>query len=787
MNPKSTILKMFRPSKLAAVLACFAAAGLHAHAATFYWGGGATDIADNTTIPTTWSSLNGTWDGTIKNFANSPGSPNTYQAWADGNAFSGTFGGYTSGTFTPETSIITLGANVSLPTLNVGVVNPGTASNTGNKGVAINASSAKTITLSGSAPVIDVRAAVGSGSFNGINGSLNGLTINSSGTNVSLVGSNGFSKTGNYFFKVLGTNDALTGTVNVTHNATMDNGNSAGSLIIGANGGNGTLAGVTRFNVTASGITGSGAATGTGTLAYGSRTDLIVQNNNASLNQLNDSAVINLGGVGVFQYKGRTSATETVGSLRLGSSGILDLSTALSGTGALAFTNGIDRANNRAQLMVGMNASGAMTSTVNLGTSHGLGTNVLLPWATDATKGRFLQVDGSNNLVVVTPTDVTNVSTITNSATDYRITGDSTQLTGTTFASGAAANSLGFYRGTNANPVTVTVTDTLTIASGGLVVGNDNNNAALTITGGTSLTTSGNKPLYISTAYSSSGGSVVINTPITGDIDVVKTGANDLKFGGSAANTYTGTTYVNGGSLTLGKSASVTSVAGNAVVRTGGTLVLGASEQIANTATVTVENGAYFNTTGYNETIANLSGGGVVLANNASASNVTATVTGAVTIGDGGIGTMINNRFNSSTGLSRFQMNSGAVFNFELSASGGTSDEMDFYNYGAGEFLLNTNAINLTLSGTQAPGTYTVSLFKFYSDNGVTLTSSGIASGSLSIGTVGSGFDGTPTLNYNSGGNSIDLTYTVVPEPSTWALLAFSLTAMVVLRRRRTV
>ena len=168
-----------------------------------------------------------------------------------------------------------------------------------------------------------------------------------------------------------------------------------------------------------------------------------------------------------------------------------------------------------------------------------------------------------------------------------------------------------------------------------------------------------------------------------------------------------------------------------------------------------------------------------------SGTGITA-VTSSVTIGDNGIGTMVNNRLGT---LSRFQMNSGAVFNFELSGTGGTSDQMSFYNFNTGEFVLNSNAINLALSGSQANGTYTVSLFNFYSDNGTTLTLSGLTSG-LAIGTLGSGIgDGTigvaPTLNYNSGGNSIDLTYEVVPEPSTLALLGLTGIAAIAYRIRR--
>ena len=553
---------------------------------TLYWAGGTTDITDGTAIPTAWSSLNGTWGGAQKNFATDTNGT-TYTAWSDGSAFSGTSAGFTAG-YTTEATTITLGANVSTPSLSWGFDIPGSS---GNKYMNINASAAQSITLSGTAPVINVR---GVGANPGAVDTV-GVTINSSGANVSLIGTSGFSKTGNDLLRIYGTHDSLTGTVNVVHNANLYDGAAAGTLQIGASGTAGSLLGITRFNVTA-----------TAQSTAGNRARLFVHNQATSQNQIKNDAVINLGGVGLFQYQGRTGATETIGSLRLGSSGILDLSTAASGTGALVFTSGIDRANDRAQLAVAANnTSGLLTSTVNLGTSHGLGTG-LLPWVADATRGRFYSVDGSNFLSMVAQTDVTDVSTITSSAVNYRITGNSTVITGAaaTFASGAQANTLGFYRGSSTDPVTVTVTDTLTIASGGISVGNDNLNADVTITGGTSLTTAADAPLYISTPFSTTTGSLSIATPVAGNIDVVKTGMNDVRFTGTTANTYTGTTYINGGAITLNKSSGVAAIPGNVVIRSGGILAVSQNNQIADTSAVTVENGGYFNTGGSSETVA---------------------------------------------------------------------------------------------------------------------------------------------------------------------------------------
>ncbi|MFH1497503.1 MAG: hypothetical protein ABII82_06720 [Verrucomicrobiota bacterium] len=730
----------------------------------FYWGGGTTDIADDTTLPTLWSSLHGTWDTTTRNWADSPASPNTYQTWQSGGIFNGTFDGFDSG-YSIQTAVISLAENINVSGINVRVGFPGAS---GNKWAAFDAAGAVSLSLADNA-VIDV-SPHGSTAL-GV-ATTAGLMINSSSgaANVSLAG-DGFSKTGNRTLIIRGDHDLLTGTINVTHDAKLDGGNSAGILSLNDGG---SLRGVTRFNVSATGLSSAGAPQGGGG-SYGTTTRLTVRST-SGVNQLNDAAVISLGGVGAFDYVGHSGTSEVAGALRLESSGVLIVDSTISGQGSLTFANGIDRANNRSQLLVGVNSSGELASTVNLGTSHGLGSG-LLPWMTDS-KARFLRVDESNNLAVMTSTDVSDVSTVTNGAVNYRIVGNSTQLTNTTFASGAEANTLGFYRGTSSNPVTVTITDTLTLTSGGLAVANDNSNTQVTIQGGSSLTTADGNALYISTGYASTGGTVTIMTPITGDIDVAKTGASQVTFGGSAANTYTGTTYVNGGTLSLAKTAGVTSIAGDVVVRTGGTLSMSSSNQIADTAMVTVEKGGFFNTANNSETFARLAGGGMILANTPAAIT---TVTTSVSVGDDGIGTLINNRVGT---LSRFAMAEGAVFDFELAGDGGISDQMVFYNFNDGEFVLNANALNLALVGPRTEGEHTVSLFTFFSDNGETLVEHGIVGGLL-LGTLGEGITAA-SIAYN--GTSIDLTYTVVaaiPEPSTSALGVAGMCAALVLVRRR--
>ena len=715
---------------------------------TLYYSGGTTNIIDGTAVVTNWANMSGTWGGATKNFATDTNGT-TYAAWSSNSVFRSFSSGYAYN-FTGENITNTIISDVAAAGIALQFNAPSNANSYGNKAFYINASNAYTLTLSGTSPVVDVRN-VGTylGSIDTI-----GVTINqniSPTARVQLAGSSGFTKTGNLYLQINNTNDALTGTVNVLHNANSIDSGAAGTVQIGGGGANATatLAGITRFNISAVGM-GNGGAT---TAGVRSRLRVLTGTNNA--NVLNDSAVISLTGLGQFEYQSRTNSAETIGSLRLASSGVLRLDTNSAGTtaGALTFTTGIDRANTRAQLLIAGNAvTGEMTSTVNLGTSHGLG-NSLLPWATDS-RGRFMKVDTGNYLVYVAPTDVSDVSTITSSSTDYRITGT---LSSSTFASGAQANSIGIYRGA-AGAYTLNVADTLVIASGGLVDANDNNATTVTIQGGSSLTTAGNATLYISAGVSSTGGAFTVSTPITGNIDVAVNGGNaGVSFGGTTASTYTGTTYVNGGTLTLNRGSSANAVGSNVVIRSGAILAVSQNENIPNGATVTVENGGFWNRGGSTETIASLAGGGMLTAN--TNSTAVTTVTNSVTIGDSGIGTMIVSSASNAGITNAFRMNSGAVFNMELSANGGMSDQMQFWNFSTNEFVLNSNAINLSLAGTQTNGRYTASLFKFYSDGGTNLTSSFITNG-LTIGTTGT-IIGTPTLNYNSGGSTIDVTYNV--------------------------
>ncbi|MCL4202267.1 MAG: autotransporter-associated beta strand repeat-containing protein [Pirellulaceae bacterium] len=130
-------------------------------------------------------------------------------------------------------------------------------------------------------------------------------------------------------------------------------------------------------------------------------------------------------------------------------------------------------------------------------------------------------------------------------------------------------------------------------------------------------------------------------TQSSGARSVTKAGPGTLVLSGSAANTYTGSTFVNSGYIRLEKTAGVNAIPADLVVSNGG-VVFSASHQIADTATVTMSSApSVFNGTGANvgavtvaETIANLIVHGGIF-NTGQGSNWTVTGAASFTGGEG--------------------------------------------------------------------------------------------------------------------------------------------------------
>lgn len=134
------------------------------------------------------------------------------------------------------------------------------------------------------------------------------------------------------------------------------------------------------------------------------------------------------------------------------------------------------------------------------------------------------------------------------------------------------------------------------------------------------------------------GANLTIDVPITDGAatpgSLTKTGAGTLFLTGTMANTYTGLTAVNQGTLSLGKTAGVNAIGGDALLG-GGNLALAAANQIPDTASVTVNAGQML-TAANPETLTNitLNAAGQI----STISNMTVTDTTTVTAGQHDVG-----------------------------------------------------------------------------------------------------------------------------------------------------
>jgi autotransporter-associated beta strand protein len=351
------------------------------------------------------------------------------------------------------------------------------------------------------------------------------------------------------------------------------------------------------------------------TIQQGGR--LYLDNSSSSVNRIGDTTDIAMNG-GRLDLIGRTSGTgttETVGVLSL-TGGENQINVQRSGSNAtiLAFDS-LSRTTGSGSTLEFTNDTGGGTlgSTgnnprVTFTSSPTLERNILpyAVWGDGTTPTRFATISSgrvTGNAGTNTAETSWTASTIAapTGGTDRDLSGDRT----------VGALSLG--SGVN---ITETGARTLTIDTGGIL---STGATASTISVSTlNVGGTGDRELFTH-VY---GGGLTISSSIQDNgntTGLVKSGNGTLTLSGTTANTNTGATYVNDGTLVLAKSAGTTALAGNITVGDGrGTDVLqiNANEQIADIANVTLRGNNYGNgetklsfggtTSGITETFASL-------------------------------------------------------------------------------------------------------------------------------------------------------------------------------------
>jgi autotransporter-associated beta strand protein len=333
-----------------------------------------------------------------------------------------------------------------------------------------------------------------------------------------------------------------------------------------------------------------------------------------------------------------------------------------------------------------------------------------------------------------------------------------------------------------------------------------------------------------------------ISGVISGGGSLTKMGSNTLTLSGN--NSYTGATILNQGTLTVGTGGTLGASTAALVVNNNNSTAVGnaallnlatavdtstgsLSGSIAtptsgtNTATINTQTGRNFTV---NQTVSGTYAGVIAGAGTFTKAGVAAltltgtnTYTGATTVSTGTL--LINGSTSSSSAVT---VNAGATLGGNGTVGGLTTVNGDLKPGNSPGVLTFSSGLTLNgtttmeINGSTTPGTdfdkvvvtsgtttlggalafsfgslltnnVPINLFSFSGTslgNFSGVTSTGSYSGTWSPGVAGDTWtftSGAQTLTFSE----VNGTLNVVPEPATWALLAFSLTTVMVLRRRR--
>jgi autotransporter-associated beta strand protein len=325
------------------------------------------------------------------------------------------------------------------------------------------------------------------------------------------------------------------------------------------------------------------------------------------------------------------------------------------GTNGVATFSNLTLASNASFVQVNIGNGNVGTATMSFGslirqgtasvtfatTSGGLGDNPFITFATAPalTNGiigawaTVLTTDPSSGAAFATYDPSTGVrplasymqtsSFATSGASDNLLMRDGAVTTVT--SGGASVNTL-TWNGLTANRALsfVNANDVLTLTAGGLLGGAENFSKTIGSTAVPGVITTSAPQLYLDNVANV----LTINSVITGNFDLIATGLGRADLSPQItlanANTYVGTTYVNGVILNLSNPTGTgNAITGDLVISGGTTTSNGAvsdsapilssrvinrgySDQIADTATVTVNGGGMWALNGYNDIVANL-------------------------------------------------------------------------------------------------------------------------------------------------------------------------------------
>ncbi len=485
------------------------------------------------------------------------------------------------------------------------------------------------------------------------------------------------------------TNSSGNNTINapVTSSGALRLQSDAGTLTLGgtvANGGQ-TLTADGAGNATISGVvSGTGALTknGAGTLQLSGAS----ANTYSGMTTVNSGTLLLAKTAGVNAVAGNLTVGDGVGGasadvVRLAAADQISTSAVTISASGLLDLNGFNET-------LG-SLSGSTGGLVNLGVGTltvGDGNSTTYAGSISGTGG--MAKAGSGTLTLSSASTFTGATAVNSGVLNVQ---NATGLGGAGSVSVSSGTALELQGGIVVSAQPLTINGTGTSANGALRNVSGNNSWSGTVTlGSASTVQSDSGTLTISGGVSGGqtltvdgAGSTTVSGIISGAGALTKNGAGTLQLSGASANTYSGLTTVNSGTLLLAKTAGVNAVAGNLTVGDGvggasaDVVRLAAADQIS-TSAVTISASGLLDLNGFNETIGSLSGStgslinlgaGTLTVGDGNSTTYAGSISGTGSLAKAGSGTLTLSSASTFTGATA--VNSGVLNVQNATALGG--------------------------------------------------------------------------------------------------------------------